>query len=126
MEGEAQASLHRTAAVGAVGDAAAEPLPLGSVEAGAAVVDPVGQVSGHAVPVKVLCDRSLADSLAVVTLVIMELLHDQVHLRGTDGRKKLFTELCVIIFLTFSTFTLIHMATYSYLQVQKKCLLYTI
>lgn len=84
MEGEAQASLHRPAAVGAVGDAAAEPLPLGSVEAGVAVVDPVGQVSGHAGPVEVPCDLPLADSLAIVTLVVMELLQDRVYL-GAKG-----------------------------------------
>lgn len=84
MEGEAQAPLHRPTAVVAVVDAAAEPLPLGSVEAGVAAGDPAGQISGHAAPVEVLCDLSLADSLAVVTLVIMELLQDQVHL-GSKG-----------------------------------------
>lgn len=76
MEGETQASLHRPAAVGAGGDAAAEPLSLGSFEAGVAAGDPAGQVSGHAGPVEVLSDLSLADSLAVVTLVVMELLQD--------------------------------------------------
>lgn len=85
MEGEAQAPLHRPAAVGAVGDAAAEPLPLGSVEAGAAVVDPATQVSGHAGPVEVLCDLPLADSLAVVTLVVVELLQDRVYLGATGS-----------------------------------------
>lgn len=54
MEGEAQASLHRPAAVGAAGDAAAEPLPLGSVEAGVAAGDPLRQVSGHGGPVEAL------------------------------------------------------------------------
>ena len=87
VEGEAQASLHGAAAVGAVGHAAAEPLPLGPVEAGAAVVDPVGQVAGHAVPVEVLGDGSLADALAVVTLVVVELLHDRVHLRRRRRRR---------------------------------------
>lgn len=88
VEGEAQAALHRAAAVGAVVDAAAEPLPLGSVQAGVAVVDPAGQVSGHAGPVEVLCDLTLADSLTVVTQVVVELLQDRVHLeakRRTDG-----------------------------------------
>lgn len=54
MEGEAQASLHRPTAVAAIVDAAAEPLPLGPVEAGVAAGDPLGQVSGHAGPVEVL------------------------------------------------------------------------
>lgn len=80
VEGEAQAALHRPTAVGAVGDAAAKPLPLGPVEAGSAVGDPAGQVSGHAGPVKGLCDLSLADSLTVVTLFVVELLQDGVHL----------------------------------------------
>lgn len=84
MEGEAQAPLHWTTAVLAVGDAAAEPLPLGSVQAGVAVVDPLAQVSGHGGPVKVLNDLSLANALAIVALVVMELLQDGVHL----GRKK--------------------------------------
>lgn len=74
MKGEAQAPLHRPTAVLAVRDAAAEPLPLGSVQAGVAVVDPVAQVSGHGSPVEVFYDLSLANSLAVVTLVVMELL----------------------------------------------------
>lgn len=86
MEGEAQAPLHRPAAVGAAGDAAAEPLPLGSVQAGAAVVDPVAQVPGHTGPVEVLCDLPLADSLAVVPLVVMELLQDGVYLGTKSSR----------------------------------------
>ena len=80
MEGEAQAPLHRPAAVVAAVDAAAEPLPLGSVEAGVAAGDPRGQVSGHAAPVEVLRDLLLADSLTVVTLVVVELLQDGVYL----------------------------------------------
>lgn len=88
MEGEAQASLHRSAAVGAGVDAAAEPLPLGSVEAGVAAGDPAGQVSGHVGPVEALCDLLLADPLAVVTLVVMELLQDRVHL-GSRGSETL-------------------------------------
>lgn len=80
MEGETQASLHGPTAIGAVGDAAAEPPPLGSRQAGSAAVDPVGQVSGHAGPVVLFCDLSLADSLTVVTLIVMELLEDRVNL----------------------------------------------
>lgn len=86
MKGEAQAPLHRPTAVLAVGDAAAEPLPLGSVQAGVAVVDPVAQVSGHGRPVEVLYDLSLANSLAVVTLVVMELLQDGVYLRAKGSK----------------------------------------
>lgn len=74
MEGESQASLHRPAAVGAVIDAAAEHLPLGPVDAGAAARDPSGHVSGHAGPVVVLGDLSLAEPLTTMTLVIVELL----------------------------------------------------
>lgn len=74
MKGEAQTSLYRPTAVLAVGNAAAEPLPLGSVQAGVTVVDPVAQVSGHGSPVEVLYDLSLTNSLAIVTLVVMELL----------------------------------------------------
>lgn len=80
MEGQAQASLHRPAAVGAVVDAAAEPLPLGPVEAGEAAGDPAGQISGHAAPVEVFTDLALADSLTVVTLVVVELPQDRVYL----------------------------------------------
>lgn len=80
MEREAQSSLHRPAAVGALVDATAKPLPLGSVEAGVAAGDPARQVSSQGSPVEVLCDRSLADSLAVVALVVMELLQDRVYL----------------------------------------------
>lgn len=86
MEGEAQAALHRPAAVGAGGDAAAEPLPLGPVEAGVAAGDPAGQVVSHAGPVEVLGDLPLADPVAVVTLVVVELLQDRVHLR-IGGKK---------------------------------------
>lgn len=106
MEGEAEASLHRPAAVGAAVDAAAEPLPLGSVEAGVAAGDPAGQVSGHAGPVEVLRDLSLADSLPIVTLFVMELLQDQVYL-GSKGSTvvgtKDFPELYVFLgcFLLF-------------------------
>lgn len=80
VEGETQAALHRPAAVGAGGDAAAEPLPLGPGQAGVAAGDPAGQVAGHAGPVEVLGDGSLADAVAVVTLVVVELLQDGVHL----------------------------------------------
>lgn len=80
VEGETQASLHWAAAVLAVGDAAAEPLPLGSVQAGVAVVDPLAQVPGHGGPVEVLDDLPLAYALAVVALVVVELLQDGVHL----------------------------------------------
>lgn len=90
MEGEAQASLHRSAAVCATVDAAAEPLSLGSVEAGVAAGNPAGQVSGHVAPVEVLCDLSLADSLASVTLVVMELLQDRVYLGSKGSMEKLY------------------------------------
>lgn len=83
MEGETQAPLHWAAAVLAVGDATAEPLPLGSVQAGVAVVDPLAQVSGHGAPVEVLDDLPLANSLAIVALVVMELLQDGVYLATT-------------------------------------------
>lgn len=82
MEGEAQASLHRPAAVGAVVDTAAEPLPLGSVDARVAVGYPAGQVPAQVGPVEVLGDGPLADAVAVVTLVVMELLQDGVHLQS--------------------------------------------
>lgn len=85
VEGETQASLHRTAAVLAVGDAAAEPLPLGSVQAGVAVVDPLAQVPGHGGPVEVLDDLPLANPLAVVALVVVELLQDGVDLGTTQA-----------------------------------------
>lgn len=85
VEGETQASLHGPTAVLAVGDAAAEPLPLGSVQAGVAVVDPLAEVSGHGGPVEVLDDLPLADPLAIVALVVVELLQDGVDLRIDRG-----------------------------------------
>lgn len=52
VEGEAQAALHRPAAVPAVVDAAAEPLLPGVlVLADAAAGDPGGHVLGHVAPV---------------------------------------------------------------------------
>ena len=86
MECEAQASLHWPAAVGALVDTAAKPLPLGSVEAGLAAGDPAGQVSSHAAPVEVLCDLSLGDSLAIVALVVMELPQDGVYLESRHSK----------------------------------------
>lgn len=80
MEGEAQLPLHRPAAVGALVDAAADHLPLGSVDAGLAAGDPAGQVPAQAAPVEVLGDLPLTDALTVVTLVVVELLQDGVHL----------------------------------------------
>lgn len=80
MEGEAQLPLHGPAAVGALVDAAADHLPLGPVDAGLAAGDPAGQVAAQAAPVEVLGDLPLADALAVVALVVVELLQDGVHL----------------------------------------------
>lgn len=80
VEGEAQASLHRPAAVGASVDAAAQPFPLGSVQAGVAAGYPAPQVAGQCGPVKVPGDLSLADSLAVVAVVVMKLLQDGIYL----------------------------------------------
>lgn len=85
MEGEAQASLHGPAAVGAAVDAAAEPLPLGPAEAGVAAGDPAGQVPRHVAPVEVFGDLTLADTLANVTLVVVELLQDGVDLGSEES-----------------------------------------
>lgn len=86
MESEAQASLHWPTAVCAAVDAAAEPLSLGSAEAGVAAGDPAGQVSGHVAPVEVLCDLLLADSLAGMILAVMELLQDRVYLESKGSK----------------------------------------
>lgn len=89
MKGEAQASLHWPAAVCATVDAATEPHSLGSVTAGVAAGDPAGQVFGQAAPVEVLRDLFLADSLAGVTLVIVELLQNWVYLGSKSITVKL-------------------------------------
>lgn len=84
VEGKAQAPLHWSTAVVAGVDAAAQPPPLGSVDAGAAAGDPGGQVPGHGAPVEVLGDLSLADALAVMTPVVVEPLQDVVYLKAPD------------------------------------------
>lgn len=97
MEGEAQASLHWPAAVGAAVDAAAKPHPLVSAEAGLAAGDPAGQVLGHFAPVEALCDLSLADSLADVTHVVMELLQNRVHLESKGSLVKKHLPICICV-----------------------------
>lgn len=97
MEGEAQASLHWSAAVGATVDAAAEPHPLGSVTAGVAAGDPAGQVFGQAAPVEVISDLFLADPLAGVTLVVVELLQNRVCLESKGDMSDITVP---ILFLT--------------------------
>lgn len=74
MENKSEFSLHWATAVGALGDTAANHLPFRSVDTRLAAGDPAGQVSTQATPVVVLRDLSLADSLPIVALVVMELL----------------------------------------------------